>query len=356
MTTTSSDISFYVDCLIIEALAQDEMIKRADGGLVMTLVSKLKDYVSSKIDPNNKVSSVLTILAPGAISVLFKALGLGWLGALLGLAMNVFHIDVGSILTSMYSSVKNMLGSGSPLSSSQIDSMAQGAVQDHSQPMTQEEADNIAKNLQSKSFDQMMQNARFVKLSMIQYKLGKISKTAGLLDALNSRKAKTSSILSRVLGWIFKVVLASAGLMVAGDIANKLLGRSNSLDGSFQAGKSEGPPVSSGPTSTQTKFKMKPGYRPEMYNVGENYWSVNIPNNEQSIGNMIVQFAKDVYQGLDDKDNIIRQTAGFQAIQDKIVWYNRTSAGGPIVYVPPMFNSKKQLVDYFIDEVAEKSP
>lgn len=352
---SSKEIDFYVDCLIIEALAHDPMVKQAEGGLIASLVEKIKGYVGGHLDSNDKVGSVLNMLAPGAVTLLFKGLGLGWLGALLGLAMNIFHIDVSGILGSLYSSVKGMLGSGNPVSSSQIDAAAQGAVQDHSKPVTQEEADELAKKMQTSSFDQVMQHARFVKLSMVQYEQGKMSKTAGLLDALNSRKAKTSSILSRVIGWIFKIVLASAGLMVAGDIANKLLGRSNALDGSLQGGK---PAVqkSTAPASTQKKFPMKKTYRVENYNVGDSPWVVKTLNNDQSIGDMIVTFAKDVYDGLDGKESIIRQTAGFQSIQDKISEYNHSAEGGPIVYIPPMFTSKKELVDYFIDDVAEKSP
>lgn len=350
------EINFYVDCLIIEALSQNQMIKQSAGGLVTSLIDKLKDYVGAHLDNNDKVNSALNILAPGFVTILFKSLGLGWLGTLFGLAMNVFHIDVGSILSSTYSSVKSMLGSGQQVSSSQIDSAVQGAAQDHYQPMTQNEVAALSQKMKAQSFDQIMQQVRFVKLSMLEYENGKISKTAGLLDMLNTRKVKFTNILARVIGWIFKVVLASAGLMVAGDIANKLVGRPNALDGSMKDGKPvQQTQVVSGPVSTQTKFLINPGYRPEKYNIGENYWIMNIPNNEQSIGDMIVQFAKDVYQGLNGKDDLIRQTARFQSVQEQIVWYNRTSAGGPIVYIPTMFNSKKQLVDYFIDDVAEKS-
>ena len=97
----SNEISFYVDCLIIEALAKNSMVKQADGGMIASLVDKLKSYVGAHLDSNNKVGSVLNILAPGAVTLLFRSLGFGWLGALLGLAMNIFHIDIGGILGSI---------------------------------------------------------------------------------------------------------------------------------------------------------------------------------------------------------------------------------------------------------------
>lgn len=353
---SSSEISFYVDCLVVEALAQDGLTKHAaGGGMVMALIDKVKEYVMAHIDQSDKLGSVLNILAPVGISALFSALGFGWLGKLLALAASVFNINVGGILRSIYGSIKGMLGSGQQVTSSQVDSAVQSAVQDQSTPLTQEHADALAQKMKAQSFEQIMQDARFVKIAMMQYQDGTISKSAGLLDALKSRQAKTGSILSRVLGWIFKIALSAAGFMVAGDVVNKLLGRPNALDGSMQGGKAApaSPPM---PASTQTKFKGKSSYRIENYNVGDSPWVERVTNNDQGIGDMIVGFAKDVYDGLDGKENIIRQTAGFQAIQSKIADYNHSAEGGPIVYIPPMFRSKKQLVDYFIDDVAEKSP
>lgn len=354
----TSEISFYVDCLIVEALANDESLKKqAAGGMVMALIEKVKEYVGNNIRPNDKVGSIIDILAPGALIMAFKAMGLGWLGFLFGLAMRVFHIDVVGILSSIWSSIKGMIGGGKQVSSSQVDSVVQGAVQDHYKPASQEEAEAIAKSLETKSFSETMQDARFVKLAMIQYQQGKMSRTAGLLDSINRRGAKTSNILSRVLGWVFKIALASAGLMVAGDVVNKLLGRPNALDGSIQNGKPVDQPSAAPvmPTTRQTKFKVKPSYSMEHNNSGDSAWAENVANNPQSIGEMIISFAKDVYDGLDGKESIIRGTAGFQALQDKIAWYNRTAEGGPVTYIPKMFSSKKQMTDYFIDDVAEKS-
>ena len=354
---SNREISFYVDCLIVEALARDERTKQAAGEMVPALIEKIKEYVNSHIDPNDKAGSIVNILAPGALMMAFKAMGLGWSGFLLGLAMKVFHIDVNGILSSIWNSLKGSIAGGKQVSSAQVDSVVQSAVQEHSQPATQQEADKISQLLQSKSFSQNMQNARFVKLSMIQYQQGKLSRTAGVLDAVNARKARTSSVLGRVLSLVFKVALASAGLMVAGDVVNKFLGRPNALDGTVQKGKpvEDAPKAAPMPTTTQTKFKVKPSYRLESYNTGNIDWIEKTNNDSSSIGEMLVGFAKDVYDGLDGKENIIRQTAGWGALQDRINWYNRTAAGGPIVFIPKEFTSKKQMADYFIDDVAEKS-
>jgi hypothetical protein len=68
-----------------------------------------------------------------------------------------------------------------------------------------------------------------------------------------------------------------------------------------------------------------------------------------------MQFAKDVYEGLDGKESIISNTAGFRAVADRISFFNRNSLNSPEVWIPSEFKSKKQMVDYFIDDVAEKA-
>lgn len=355
MPSTNSEISFYVDTLILETVLRDESIKKqADASsLVSSLLGKIKEYASNNIDENDKVGSALKILAPGALSVGLSAMGLPWLGTLLGLALRVFHIDVSQILKSIYEKVKGAIGDGKQVTSSQIDDAVQSSVQEHTSPATEEEAMQAAQLLGAKSSHQLLRDARIVKLTMIDYKL---NKTAGFASAFNSRKTKTASILSRVLSVIFKVVLASAGLMVAGDVVNKFLGRPNALDGSVRDGKpvETGPVVQSGPTSTQTKFPVKSSYIPEKFNINSN-WSEKINNDENSIGNMLIQFAKSVYDGLDGKESIIKGTPGYQSILDRISFFNRNTPGIQLTFIPPEFNSKKQIVDYFIDDVAEKA-
>ena len=78
-------------------------------------------------------------------------------------------------------------------------------------------------------------------------------------------------------------------------------------------------------------------------------------NNDANIENIVIQFAKDVYSGLDGKENAIRSTPGFQMIVHKISWYNSDNKGSALTFIPPNWSSKKQLVDYFIDDVAKSA-
>ena len=366
MTITDRDISFYVDTLIVEAIVGDEKLYKqaAAGGLVMGLIDKVKEYVGNQINPDDKAGSLINILGPGVIFTAFRAFGFGWLGLLISLAMRVFHVDVSGMISSIWDKLKGLISGDKQVTSQQVDSVVQSVAQDHMKPATEEEANAAQKLLTKSSYDDQMRDARYVKLTMIEYAAGGLKKEAGFLDMFNSRKMKTTSILAMVLGWVLKIGLASAGLMVAGDVVNKFLGRPNALDGSVQKGKpiESGSPSGGGktvapamPITTQKKFSQNPSYKVEHNNTSIS-WTEPVQNNEGSIQTMLTQFAKDVYSGLDGKESIIQGTPGFQAITDRITFFNRAAVGSPMVFIPPEFHSKKQMVDYFIDDVAEKAP
>lgn len=356
---SNREISFYVDTLLIETvLSEPNFYKKA--GFVGDLLSKVKDYFGSKIDKNDPTGSVLNEIAPGALWILFQSLGIGKWGMLLGLLMEVFHVDVKGILSSLYAKVKEMVSGGGKVSSAQIDQAVENSVQEHNAPPTpQEEQEGMERlkerqNAQPAQADdrvysslELMHDAKMISLALIEYERQsmRLTKKAGIFDNFAGTKAKGSSLLGKIFGWVIKIALASAGLMVAGDIVNKVVGRPNSIDGTYQPGKpdEEAPPP--GPVITQTKFPLK-GDAPLPS-------SMPIVNNPQNIDNMLVQFAKDVYSGLDGKESLIRNTGGFQMIKEKIVWYNTRNAGSALTFIPSEWHSKKQLVDYFIDDVAK---
>lgn len=342
----NNKLKFYTDSIIIEALLKDNLIKNADAE-ASGLISAIKSYMDSKIDPNDKAGSVINALAPGAIFRMLRLFGFGWLSFLLSVAVSVFHIDVGSILSSIFNSVKSHISSGKKMSSDQVDDIVSSAVTNHS-GAAEPESDSDFK-LEA-NFSKRLRSAKLIKIAMIDYKL---NKNAGVFS---NSKTKIVSLLITVIGWIFKVILASAGFMVAGDIINNILGNPNSLDHTYQAGvtdKVENPNV---PTikSIQTKFKINSSYSDKKYNIGSQ-WVEQISNDPSSIEQMVINFAKEVYDGLDNLDSVIKNTSGFSVVVDRIVSYNKSSQGDREVYIPKYLNSKKEIADLFIDEVAEKT-
>lgn len=349
MRSNNSELQFYADTLIVEALLENEFTKTAEGG-ISDLISGVTNYVSGHINPNDKSGSVLDMLAPGVVFMALRAMNLTWLGILLGIAMQTFHIDVHSILRSIYDKIKGYVSDKKLLSSEQIDGMVSSSVQEHTAPATEQEAKTF---LESKQFSQHLRDAKFLKLAMQEYQF---RKNSGFLDLFSSKKGATSSLLTTVLSWFFKVALASAGFMVAGDIVNKFLGRPNVLDKTYQEGKPSPQVAPSAPivTSTQTKFKTNPSYQNDQHNVSS-LWSIPISNDPSSIGQMIIDFAKDVYSGLDGKESDIQNTSGFNVAKNRIVWYNQSSQGDNMVFIPKYFTTKKEIADLFIDELAKKT-
>ncbi len=355
---TNSAVKFYADTILIEMVLGNKMSKTAGEGVVSDLAGFISNYVGGHIDPNNKSSSILNILAPGAVFLAFRAMNLSWLGILLGLAMEVFHIDVSGILKSIYDKIKSGVSEDKKVNSTQVDEMVNSSIAEHVEPATDAEAQAY---LESKSFNQRMREARLLKLSMIEYNwcvLGQARPRGNprFIDAFKNNKLRTVSLLRLVLGWFFKLALASAGLMVAGDVINKMLGRPNALDKSLQQGKPAEDQKTLEPiiTPTQTKFKINPSYQDIKYNINSS-WIVNAPNDPNSIENIIIEFAKEVYSGLDGKEGLIRNASGFKVIRDRIVWYNHASQGDNMVYIPKYLRTKKEIADLFIDDVAKNS-
>ncbi len=344
---TNGEISFLVDTMLVETvLAEPKQYKTAS--FVSDLLSKVKDYFGSKVDPQNPTASVLNMLAPGVLWVTMSALGMGKWGMLIGVLMNVFHVDVSGIMSSLYNKVKALVGGGKKVSSEQIDAATESTIQEHSEPDVAAPA--RADDGKVYSSLELMPEAKLIRLAMISYEDHslRLTKDAAPLFGRTATKARGVNILGRILGWVFKVALFSAGLMVAGDLINKIFGRPNSLDGTYQAGKEVPSSQSTAPSSTrstQTKYQSSSDAPLPQ--------SLSMVNNPTNIDNMIIQFAKDVYPGLSGKENLIRSSAGFQAVKEQIVYYNEDHLGSSVTFIPPLFSSKKKMVDYFIDDVAQ---
>jgi hypothetical protein len=365
MTYSDSEIKLYVDTMVVQALLSDDvLLKNAQSGsMISDLISKVKSYFTNQVDPNDKVASIFNMLSPGIISTTLSALGLPWLGIFLGLATRVFHVDVAGIFRTVWTKLKEMVGSGKQLTSAHVDGTVDDAVQSHNKPATEEEANQAAQQLKTndtqhaKSASIRVREAKMFKLAMKEYQANPgLLKQAGVLDWFTSKKSSAGSLFGEILKWIFKIGLSAAGLMVAGDIINKFLDRPNALDGSMMHGKPTGEAAQTVPqvTSKQTKFKVNPGYTDTAHSGGG--WIENVTNSKESIGDLILRWTNEVYPSTRGLDSIIRNTAGFQTIVETIAFQNNRAAGGPVIFIPRVFSSKKMIVDHFIDEVAEKAP
>jgi hypothetical protein len=320
----SNNLNSLADILIIQALFSEEDRFNKKAGIVEDFLLQAKSYFSDKIDKNNPTASVIGLLAPGAVAIAFRMMGFGKIGMLLGFLMNVFDIRVEKLVEPLCASVKSMVGSGQPISSDQVSAAAASA------------AAQYAPEQKQASFNELLHGARLLKLSAIEFEHETLRLTKEPMQKFAGAPGESHlvvNIISKMFGLIISVILWSAGLLVAGDIVRHFLGEPLSHTAE-----------EAGPVSKQTKFKSKG----EMPLSG----SIHLQNTPENIDNMIVQFAKDVYDGLDGKETAIRNTAGFQQVKHAIVWYNQNNTGDAEIFLPAIFSSKKRMVDNFIDEVA----
>jgi hypothetical protein len=288
------------------------------------------------------------MLAPAGITEIFSLFGWGKLGWLLGIGASMLHIDVASMVRPLWETVKNSLNRGQGVTPAQIDSAVSQSIQ--SNTADQSPADDMHNRVA-----QDLREARMLRLALEQYDhqmLRLTKEPSKLLLSYAAGKAARASLIGRILGWIFKTVLMAAGLMVAGDLGAKMLGMPNALDHTWHPGQqSSSPAAIPTPVTTQTKFKPT-GAGTE---AAPQPWSENVTNDPGSIQNMLVQFTKDVYAGLDGHESQITSSPTFQAVKSQIAWFNQAAAGEPMVYIPQMYPNKKSIVDHYIDQVANNA-
>lgn len=362
------NVKFYSDQLVVESILSYNFSNNSNNNnsinqrifkqsqntssLIPSIIESVKEYATQHIDPNNKEASLVNFLAPAAVWALFKGLGFGKWGIILGLLSSMFHIDYVNIFKSALNSIQGLIKSGQPISSSQVGVAVQQAIQEN-------DKDNSHSNDSLSSLN----HCNLLICGLIDYEnqlfqLTKQSETSSNLLKMGGLKDSGNVVLGSVLKWFFSLLLAAAGFMVVGDIANKLLGRDNALDKTLKTEhnpnsfttNSPSPQASSQPEQTvisnQTKYKLKGDQAlPPV---------LSIKNTPESIQSALIQMAKDVYSGLENKDDLIKESPHFQVVNQHIMWYNHSSQGYNLVYLPPEFTSKKQLVDHFIDDVANE--
>ena len=411
---SNKKLSFYVDTLIVEAAISDHtLVKHAQEGVSSGFVEAIKNYVGAHIDPENPVKSILTIIAPGTLFLLFRSSGFPKIGWLMALASSVFRVNISGMLEAIYDQIKGVISGGGKLSSDQVDGIVNQSISANTPPTTVDHVKDFLQKLISgnfslsdyfssasaddglfseNSFESQMRAARRTKLAIIHFEssLSKISnlesyaapqkdsllsKALEFINPFSNKKAETNSILARVLSYFFKVALAAAGFMVIGDVINAAIGRSSALTGTLQggkpvpgSGKTDDPsrneqvpgtsrtPASKPSASKQSKFPIKSNYIEESLNTSKSAsWKEYYTSNQYSIENMVLDFANDVYAGLEDKESIIRSSPGFKSVVERIVFHNRDNIGHNIVFIPDIYHSKKEIVDTFIEDVARKS-
>lgn len=332
---SDKEISLLTDLLILESFNDSSMVKNAQTSVfISSIFEHVNEYVSSHLKPGDTTGSVINMLAPGFIATIFRSFNMPWIGLLVGLLMNVLGVDVAGLIRTFFSSVKSAASNG-PISSSQINDLANNITNQYS-PM------------ESQSYDRAMKDAKLLKLALINYQESLNKNAWGRGSMFSDLKSWLAvSTFAKLLKWIAIAILSAGGLLVAGDAVNKIVGRPSSFD-KIQTNMSQQP-------STQPKFKQKPSYSDVDKNTSSgNAWFERVTNDKSSIENLLISFARSVYDLSYVDDNAIKNAPGFKAVVKNILDWNIQSPNDSITFIPDIFKNKKDIVDHFIDDIANK--
>lgn len=288
-----------------------------------SIVDTITSYITQGLGGDNNIDKLFNFLGPSVISGLFGLIGFPKFGILLGIASSAYGFDFADVVNSIHEQIKSALAGSGQITPDKVHNIVSTTV-----------GNNLSNNTPATT-SQASRADRLHKLSCV---INKYAATP------TPSKEFVGGKLIKALSWLFRVALSSTGFLVAGNITRDLLGI-----------KKNEPAAAPAATSTQTKFKVNPSYSPENNNSGDSIWVESVSNNKSGIENMLLQFTKTVYSGLNNLDNIIRSTNGFQDMVDEISWYNRYSKDEPHIVIPKTFTSKKSIVDHFIDEIAQRS-
>lgn len=348
-----SKLQFYYDGLIVETFLSEGLVKQADGSGASKIFNAVAQYVKGKITPGHEVESVINILGPGILA----ALGFPFMAGLIKLSQMFFGLNVGKILADAVEKIKELLIPGQTIAPEHIDNIVDSAIEaNYGSNPTEEDV----KKLQSLSLhDTQMLKLAFndifneISLEDLNSPLNKRAQLVSALSGILGVKRKTASVIGKIIGFIIKSVLISAGFMLGGDLLNKVMDRKDvpsSSNGLPELNPSTTKNISL-PGSHQDLFKINPGYVEENLNKTTG-WIEMVP--PEQIGSQISQWAQDIYPDLKGKDGFIQSSPIFQKVVEVIKEYNSNNTS-KITFMPRVFNSRKKVVDTFIDDLANKA-
>lgn len=351
----SGKAQLYYDTLLIHTLLSDgRLTKTAQSGIVGSIIDAVKSFFSRHFNENDKVGSVINMLAPGTLAML----GFPLLGVITEIATSWFGLDLGKIFEEIAGDVKSLIMGGATTTSSAVEGIVQRAVSGNiSGDVSQDDLTRAQQN----PIKMSMRQVQLYKIALQAYRDGTMTKRArftGWLGGLAGLRRTTTSSLIKIIGWIVKVILASAGFMAADDAIHSLVGVPSHTDFSTPQATDTSGSGSSGASTTisapiQTTFKINPSYTEDRLNLSDRWIEPVAPT---QMGDEIVQWTHDIYpdtKTLSDED--IKDTAGFIKAMQLINDYNSTNKLN-VTFIPRLFTSRKKVVDLFIDELANKAP
>jgi len=349
MNNLELQIKLYDEQMLINSFVNNGIIKNAD------FFDSIKTYFSNQIDPNDKWRSISGLITPGSIMMLLSRTNHPILGTLAGVAISAFDINLVDIYRKIYDKVKDLIRNKN-LNQSSIDDVVESVIKSENTEVSPEQE----KKLLSLSLHDINEFKKIAaNYSMI---ISDPVNAAFVKYKYAGRASNTKFKLLMFIGSVFKNILLAAfaalGINLAVNSVKKVMNKPNAFDGPTYNDQIKETQNIGKTThiSSQKVFPVKSSYSESMYNGKGVNWIENYSNSSSGINKLLLDFAKTVYDGLDNMDSKIMSTRTFQAVQDRFEDYNINAVGDNVVFIPKEYKSKKQVVDEFIDDVAKNIP
>lgn len=275
----------------------------------------IKDQIINAVPKDGK--SLTNFLAPAVIYQLITSLtGAKWFGAVVGILVTTFKIDVASILGKMCDQIKDLISSGVSLTKDKI-------------------ADIVDSNLPQMSKTSSLDKLAF---NFSKEKETALGEFAEKLLSGNSRSGiftKVISLFGSFLRFFFITSLTAMGFLAAGSVIRSIIPTS----------KNENQSQSTSPTSTSSPTQKEDNsekWSDKVFNRPKE-WVIERTNNKTNIENFVLDSVQKYYPSLKDEELI--KSPAFKAIVKQIQNHNYSTSGWRMFVIPSNWKSEKDIAN-----------
>ena len=334
---SDDELHFIEEGLFIQSLLDNAPLESRAGALdfITGSLGELGNSVNGFVQQNLQQPTGTDFVAH--ILNLFVVYALSRRNILYGLLYAIasaMGFDLTGIIKSLVNGVVGLLRGNKQISASDVDSVGTSLITSHGGDYA--EADDTIRNIAA--YQTMLKRYG----------------ASGLLRRLGGRRV--FALVVRIMGWILKAFLASAGLMIGGKMIADFLGISKKepTPGSPEAADQK-EPGSTEPVNSYVPASP-PGLNPSgtgtTYHVNDQYTSWIVPL-QGSIADTLVNWATEIYPQLQGKEDLIRSAPSFNIMVNKLKEGN-SSSNSSYLMMPKGVHRRIDIVNDFAGDVAKK--
>lgn len=364
----NANLQYLVESMAMEDLCKQSFTKNAQmSSVISSIYETIKGYIMKSFDPERPVESIMALAAPSVL----RSIGLGPIGWLFWIAETFFNVDFKPIFSDILAPIKSILSSAKtanpiqmtmeqaqgyvePVVSNFVETMKSGASA--TKESIEEKLKTVSLPKTSLNNENLLHNVKDIKIILSQLeshglfeknaRYGKLGIAAGLLYAA---KDKLFPVIGSALSWILKTVLVSLGFVVAGGAVKDMLGVAKDT-----LGIGDSKPQSWFPSTTTVPSGLQEdrSLGKEYYGTHNDLWIESFSTT--NLANTLADWAIKIYPALKDSKAIILSSPVFHNILSEIEDANNENQMPNSTVMPPNFKSRKQVVDSFVSDVANK--